>query len=40
MGLRMQPRNEKFFTLFSRADFNVVESLTPSGDDRCDGEAA
>ena len=26
MGLRMQPRNEKFFTLISRADSNVVES--------------
>ena len=26
MGPRMQPRNEKFFTLFSKAGFNVVES--------------
>ena len=26
MGLRMQPRNEKFFTLFSNAGSNVVES--------------
>ncbi len=26
MGLRMQPRNEKFFTLFSKAGSNVVES--------------
>ena len=26
MGLRMQPRNEKSFTLFSKADSNVVES--------------
>jgi hypothetical protein len=25
-GLRMQPRNEKFFTLFSKAGSNVVES--------------
>jgi hypothetical protein len=25
MGLRMQPRNEKFFTLFSKAGSNVVE---------------
>ena len=26
MGLRMQPRNEKFFTLFGKAGSNVVES--------------
>ena len=26
MGLRMQPRNEEFFTLFSKAGSNVVES--------------
>ncbi|MFG2557385.1 hypothetical protein [Streptomyces sp. NPDC048496] len=26
MGLRMRPRNEKFFTLFSEADSNIVES--------------
>jgi hypothetical protein len=26
MGRRMQPRNEKFFTLFSEAGSNVVES--------------
>jgi uncharacterized protein Yka (UPF0111/DUF47 family) len=26
MGLRMQPRNEKFFTLFSKAGSNVVQS--------------
>ena len=26
MGLRMQPRNEKFFTRFSKAGSNVVES--------------
>ncbi len=26
MGLRMQPRNEKFFTLSSKAGSNVVES--------------
>ena len=26
MGRRMQPRNEKFFTLFSKAGSNVVES--------------
>ena len=26
MGLRMQPRNEKFLTLFSKAGSNVVES--------------
>jgi hypothetical protein len=26
MGLRMQPRNERFFTLFSKAGSNVVES--------------
>jgi hypothetical protein len=26
MGLQMQPRNEKLFTLFSRAGSNVVES--------------
>jgi uncharacterized protein Yka (UPF0111/DUF47 family) len=26
VGLRMQPRNEKFFTLFSKAGSNVVES--------------
>jgi len=26
MGLRMQPRNEKFFILFSKAGSNVVES--------------
>ena len=26
MGLRMQPRNEQFFTLFSKACSNVVES--------------
>src|SRR6266508_3464773 len=26
MGRRMQPRNEKFFTLFSTAGSNVVES--------------
>ena len=26
VGLRMQTRNEKFFTLFSRAGSNVVES--------------
>jgi hypothetical protein len=26
MGLRMQPRNEKFSTLFSKAGPNVVES--------------
>jgi uncharacterized protein Yka (UPF0111/DUF47 family) len=26
MGLRMQPRAEKFFTLFSKAGSNVVES--------------
>ena len=25
MGLRMQPRNEKFSTLFSMASSNVVE---------------
>ena len=25
MGLRMQPRNEQFFTLFSKAGSNVVE---------------
>ncbi len=35
MGLRMQPRNEKFFTLFSKAGSNVVESaancLGPTG---------
>jgi hypothetical protein len=29
IGLRMQPRNEKFFTLFSKAGFNVVESAAP-----------
>jgi hypothetical protein len=26
VGLRMQPRNEKFFTLFGKAGSNVVES--------------
>lgn len=26
MGLRMQPWNEKFFTLFRKAGSNVVES--------------
>jgi hypothetical protein len=26
MGLRMQPRNEKYSTLFSKAGPNVVES--------------
>ena len=26
MGLRMQPRSEKFFTLLSKAGPNVVES--------------
>ena len=26
MGLRMQPRSEKFFTLISKAGPNVVES--------------
>ena len=26
LGLWMQPRNEKFFTLFSKAGSNVVES--------------
>jgi hypothetical protein len=26
MGLRMQPRSEKFFTLISKASPNVVES--------------
>ena len=26
MGLRMQPRNEEFFTLVSKAGSNVVES--------------
>ena len=26
MGLRMQPRNEKFFTLFSKAGSNVIVS--------------
>jgi hypothetical protein len=26
MGLRMQPRNEKFFTRCSKAGSNVVES--------------
>jgi hypothetical protein len=26
MGRRMQPRNEKFFTLFSKAGSNVVET--------------
>ncbi|MEV7233066.1 hypothetical protein AB0N06_03455 [Streptomyces sp. NPDC051020] len=26
MGPRMQPRNEKFFTLFSKAGSNIVES--------------
>ncbi len=26
MGLRMQPRNEKLFSLFSKAGSNVVES--------------
>jgi uncharacterized protein Yka (UPF0111/DUF47 family) len=26
VGLRMQPRNKKFFSLFSKAGSNVVES--------------
>ena len=26
MGLRMQPRNEKFFTRFSKVGSNVIES--------------
>jgi hypothetical protein len=33
MGLRMQPRNERFFTFFSKAGSNVVESaaVRPTG---------
>jgi len=27
VGLRMQPPNEEFFTLFSKASSNVVESV-------------
>ena len=35
MGRRLQPRNEKFFALFSKAGSNVVESARwrPSGAD-------
>ncbi|MDQ6949469.1 MAG: hypothetical protein M3256_25265 [Actinomycetota bacterium] len=28
MGLRMQPRSKKFFSLFSKAGSNVVECAT------------
>jgi hypothetical protein len=37
MGLRMQPRSEKFFTLISKAGPNVVESAASltSSSPRC-----